>query len=157
MVASTAKGPNKSSFLRDVFTRNPSANYADVTQAWEKAGNPGTVSETLVYKVRSEMNLTGGRRAKKAGGVDGAAERPRTRAKASKVGRPKGRAQSNGEPASSARQDRPSRSERGRLIDEIEGDIDRLIFRLMSVGGMAEVEDVLRNARRQLVVLSHRG
>ena len=35
-------------------------------------------------------------------------------------------------------------------LAEIEGDIDRLIFKLMDVGGMEEIEDELRKARRLL-------
>jgi hypothetical protein len=42
------------------------------------------------------------------------------------------------------------RTGRGRLLAEMEGDIDRLIFRLMRVGGMEQIEDQLRKVRRLL-------
>ena len=35
-------------------------------------------------------------------------------------------------------------------LAEIEGDIDRLIFKLMDVGGMEEIEGGLRKVRRLL-------
>ena len=35
-------------------------------------------------------------------------------------------------------------------LAEIEGDIDRLIFKLIALGGMEEIEDELRKVRRLL-------
>ena len=35
-------------------------------------------------------------------------------------------------------------------MGEIEGDIDRLIFKLIAVGGMETIEDELRKVRRLL-------
>ena len=42
------------------------------------------------------------------------------------------------------------RTSRGRSIAEVEADIDRLIFKLMGVGGMESIEDELRKVRRLL-------
>jgi hypothetical protein len=42
------------------------------------------------------------------------------------------------------------RTNRGRNIEEVEGDIDRLIFKLIALGGMEEIEDELRKVRRLL-------
>jgi hypothetical protein len=43
------------------------------------------------------------------------------------------------------------RRHRVRVLDEIEGDIDRLIFKLKAVGGMDQIEGELRRVRRRLV------
>jgi hypothetical protein len=37
------------------------------------------------------------------------------------------------------------------VLDELEGEIDGLIFKLMGVGGMSDVEEALRQARRLIV------
>ena len=42
------------------------------------------------------------------------------------------------------------RTGRGRFLAEVEADIDRLIFKLIAVGGMEEIEDELRKVRRLL-------
>jgi hypothetical protein len=42
------------------------------------------------------------------------------------------------------------RTSRGRIMAEIEGDIDRLIFKLIALGGMETIEDELRKVRRLL-------
>jgi hypothetical protein len=42
------------------------------------------------------------------------------------------------------------RTNRGRIIEEVESDIDRLIFKLIAVGGMETIEDELRKVRRLL-------
>ena len=34
------------------------------------------------------------------------------------------------------------------MLEEVEGDIDRLIFKLIALGGMEEIEDELRKVRR---------
>jgi hypothetical protein len=38
---------------------------------------------------------------------------------------------------------------KGHLVD-LEADLDRLIFKLMSLGGLTEIEDSLRGTRRML-------
>ena len=42
----------------------------------------------------------------------------------------------------------------GRVLHEIEGEIDELLFRLKGLGDFAEVQEALRTARR-LLVRSH--
>jgi hypothetical protein len=37
-------------------------------------------------------------------------------------------------------------------LAEIEADIDRIIFRLIALGGMEDIEDDLRRVRRQLIL-----
>jgi hypothetical protein len=59
IATASEKGPNKTEFAREYLTRNPKANHSAVNEAWKKAGREGSVSETLVYRIRSEMKLTG--------------------------------------------------------------------------------------------------
>jgi len=44
----------------------------------------------------------------------------------------------------------PRSGGRDGALAEIEADLDRIIFRLMALGGMEEIEDELRNVRRLL-------
>ena len=58
-------------------------------------------------------------------------------------GRKSGRASGNVEPANTATINLSA-------FDEIEADIDRLLFKVMRLGGMSALEDGLRKARRLL-------
>jgi hypothetical protein len=151
-VAATATRPSgKSSFVKEYLFDNPQATYKAVSEAWTKAGMDGGVSESLVSKVRSDLKLAGNTRkgSKAASGAGADKAKKTTKAVAKKAG---------SETAAAAPEPgkKPSRTDRTRLLEEVEGEIDRLIFRLMSVGGLAEVEDALRAARRRLV-RSHGG
>jgi hypothetical protein len=44
----------------------------------------------------------------------------------------------------------PRPAGRDKALDEIEGDLDRLIFKLIALGGMEQIEDELRKVRRLL-------
>jgi hypothetical protein len=59
METATATKTTKSAFLTGFLTKNPNANVTAVNQAWAKAGNPGTVSPSLVTKLRSDLGLSG--------------------------------------------------------------------------------------------------
>ena len=65
----------KSSFIRDLLGRDPEADEEAVNEAWQKAGNQGTISGSLVYKIRSGLGLTG-----KGRSADVAAGRPKAKA-----------------------------------------------------------------------------
>jgi hypothetical protein len=41
---------------------------------------------------------------------------------------------------------------RGEALAEIEADIDRIIFRLIALGGMESIEEELRRVRRRLIL-----
>ena len=50
----------KSMFLKEYLMENPAAGAEAVAAAWREAGNEGTISASLVGKVRRDLELTGG-------------------------------------------------------------------------------------------------
>lgn len=151
------KSPGKSEFVKDVLSKNPKANAQAVNEAWHASGHEGTISGTLVQKLRASLGLTRSRKARKPA-ANGAMEKGRFAASRSgaKPGRPRKGSQPQGVDGAqgAAPPARPARAAAGtddRRLVELEGDIDRLIFRLIAVGGLSEVEDALRQARRLLI------
>ena len=143
----------KSVFIRDLLGRDPEADEDAVIEAWHKAGNQGTISGSLIYKIRSGLGLTGkGRSSGEAAG------RPKAKATKSPKAKPVATAQpeSNGPPAASATEPKSTAGARGGALDRVEDRIDDLIFELKDLGGMERAQEALRLARR-LVVRSHEG
>ena len=141
----------KSSFVRDLLGRDPEADEEAVNEAWQKAGNQGTISGSLIYKIRSGLGLTGkGRSSGEAAG------RPKAKATKAPKAKPVAPAQpeSNGPPAASATGPKSTAGARGGALDRVEDRIDDLIFELKDLGGMERAQEALRLARR-LVVRSH--
>jgi hypothetical protein len=144
-----AADQGKSSFVREVLGRDPEANEQAVNEAWTEAGNEGTISVSLVSKIRSDMGLTGKGRSRNG---------PKAKAKKGPKTKPVAQAQpeSNGPPAESATGPESTAGGRGRTLDQVEDRIDDLIFQLKDLGGMEQAQEALRLARR-LVVRSHEG
>jgi hypothetical protein len=118
----------KTAFVRDFIRKHPTANRRAVEEAWLAAGNEGPISSALVSNLRSEMGLTGKQRSRPAKGkVTG------TVPKTTDVRRPRA-------------------GGRGGAFAEIEAEIDRLIFKMIALGGIEEVEDELRTVRRRLIL-----
>jgi hypothetical protein len=120
----------KSSFIKELLVDHPQANADAVNRAWKKAGMKGTISISLVGKVRSDLGLTGnlpkGRKpavSKKTGG--------KTKAAGVHAKRHPGN--------------------REQMLVGVEDKIDRLIFELLEIGGVEKAEDALRAARRVVV------
>ena len=134
--------PGKTSFLKEFLHDNPEGNVKAVNEAWKAAGFDGTISNTLVYKARASLGLTGNLSGKTKAAAEGKATstgkklgRPRKEPTAPVTGQPRGR-----------------KSDRTLALTELEADIDRLIFKVMGVGDLTEIEDSLRQARRLLYV-----
>ncbi len=132
--------PGKTSFLKEFLNDHPEGNVKAVNEAWTAAGFDGTISETLVYKARASLGLTGNLSGKTKAAAEGKATstgkklgRPRKEPTAAVTGQPRGR-----------------KSNRSLALNELEADIDRLIFKVMGVGDLTEIEDSLRQARRLL-------
>ncbi len=139
--------PGKSSFLKEFLHDNPQGNVKAANEAWQAAGYDGTISETLVYKARASLGLTGNLSGKTKAAAEGKATstgkklgRPRKEPTAPVTGKPRGR-----------------KSARTLAVTELESDIDLLIFKVMGVGDLTEIEDSLRQARRLLYGALTRG
>ena len=59
MPKTATASPGKTSFLKEFLNDNPEGNVKAVNEAWTAAGFDGTISETLVYKARASLGLTG--------------------------------------------------------------------------------------------------
>ena len=130
----TARGgrQGKTAFVVKHLRQSPDATDEQINEAWASAGNEGGISGSLLYKIRAREGLTGKKRAKGRGA-----------GKRRRAGR-------NHEPVAGTPKSLDGRTNRGRIMADIEGDIDRLIFQLMAVGGMEPIEDELRKVRRLL-------
>src|SRR5262249_2668660 len=117
----------------------------------------GDISVSLVHKLRSEMGLTGNLR-RRSQAVRAAARDttslapPQSRHPQQGSAKTNGRrrTQEDGVPAALSAE-RRQMSERDHMLEEIEGDIDRLIFKLMAIGRVEEIEEALRRVRRLVV------
>ena len=129
-VKATRKSEGKSSFIKEVLVDNPQANTAAVNKAWKAAKMKGTISVSLVNKVRSDLGL--------AGNI-----RPGPKASVSK----KTGETTKAETVQAKR--RPGNREQ--MLAEVEDKIDRLVFELLGIGGVEKAVDTLRAARRVVV------
>jgi hypothetical protein len=151
-VATKTKGQSKSAFVRDFIQKNPQANRKAVEEAWLAAGHDGVISSALVSNLRSKLGLTAA--SKKADSnrsselVIATIRGPRLK----KRGRPSKR-QEGATNSESAKERRRRSGGRSAALAEIEADIDRIIFRLIALGGMADIEDELRRVRRRLILI----
>src|SRR5438105_1081151 len=59
MATATARRLGKTGFVKEYLNDNPQANARAVNEAWNEAGFDGTISNTLVTRLRSELGLTG--------------------------------------------------------------------------------------------------
>jgi hypothetical protein len=142
--ATTKRGPKKLAFIRELLGRNPELKLKAVNEAWTKAGHKGSISSTSLYLVKSQTNSTSAK-----GSASGAT--PGNAAPTKSTSRTTTQAQPGHQPAS----ERDASSEsNGGVLDDLEVEIDGLIFKLMDVGGMSHVEEALRRARR-LIVRQH--
>lgn len=114
----------KSSFIKELLVDHPQANADAVNKAWKKAGMKGSISVSLVNKMRSKLGLAGNL--------------------------PKGRkTATTGRTQTASTKRRPGNRER--MLVEVESRIDSLIFDLLEIGGVEKAEDALRAARRVIV------
>ena len=148
MPATRTRDQGKTSFVKELLIDHPMANTKAVNEAWSAAGMEGTISETLVNKTRSQMGLAGNLRG---------ARRTQTQAAASTKpaysGKKRGRKPKQETVAIADGKAAPTGARAGKRNDrlvELEADLDRLLFRVMNEGELAEVENTLREARRQL-------
>jgi hypothetical protein len=159
MVTVRRRSEGKTEFVEEALRRDPRANPEAVNKAWSASGKKGSISVSLVRKVKMDMGLTGkGRPGPRPSVGNGAA------ASGMPVKRGPGRPpKSASAPASVANgrtlppvAPRPTAGDKHRVLEQMEHEIDRLLYRLTEIGGLGEVEDALRRARRVLI-RSHAG
>jgi len=138
------RNQGKTEFVEQFLRENPQGNVSAVLDAWKSSGKSGSISGTLINKTRSRLGLTGNLRG-----------RPRKGAPKAVPGRRRGRKPKGVEaapaPAPATRvETRGRKSNRDKALIELESEIDRLIYKAMEMGGMADIEQGLRDARRLL-------
>lgn len=140
MTARATRNQGKSMFVKEHLHDNPTDNHRAVNAAWEEAGMPGTISPTLVSRVRTRMGLAG----KSRGG---------RRVKAKGTGARRGR-RSGPAPvrATASVQAAAPVQVRGRKqgLMALEVELDRLLMKVAAIGTLPEVEESLRQTRREL-------
>ena len=52
-------GPGKSAFVEELLGREPKANVAAINRAWAAAGHEGKISDSIIYKAKRDLGLTG--------------------------------------------------------------------------------------------------
>jgi hypothetical protein len=145
MPATKPRNQGKTSFVKEFLHDNPFGNTKAVNEAWTKEGMKGTISETLVNKMRSHLGLAGNLRGRRRAN-QGAARSAKGRHPAKKRGpSPKG---SKAMLLGSTAAHRASRRKADFI--ELETEMDRLLFRVMNLENLGEVEATIRDARRLL-------
>jgi hypothetical protein len=139
-MSKTAGSPGKTMFVKEFLNDHPQGNVDAVNEAWQAAGFDGTISPTLVNKTRALLGLTGN--------IRGNTKKSKSLATGKKqIPRKESTAVVNGK----------ARGSRSAILEDIEADIDRLIFKAMAIGDLTEIEDSLRRARRLLYGALSRG
>jgi hypothetical protein len=148
MPTATRRNQGKTSFVKEVLVDNPLANARAVNDAWAEQGMEGTISDTLVNKMRSELGLTGNLRGKRrsANETSVAEKRPYTGKKRGR--KPKNASIQADTTSVDSNRTRPA-PRKGHFI-ELETELDRLLFKIMGLGGLTDIEDSLRETRRKL-------
>src|SRR5512135_1639064 len=120
----TAKAEGKSGFLKEFLVDHPDAAKEAIDAAWQEAGHEGTISTSLISKLRRDLEQGG-----------------------------KGAGKGKSWPRK-ARGERPAASEapdRTGVLMRLEGALDDLLHEIKLTGGLPEFEETLRRARRILV------
>ena len=140
---------------------HPDAGTEAIDEAWREAGNEGTISTSLIGKVRKDLELTGKGAAKvKSRARVGTGKRSSDGSKSDARGAgPEvgGRtpAKENSRPVTEGlerpAEPRAAGGDRTRVLIRLEGAIDGLLHEIKMTGGLPEFEETLRKARRILV------
>jgi hypothetical protein len=136
-MSKTASSPGKTMFVKEFLNDHPQGNVDAVNEAWQAAGFHGTVSSTLVNKMRASLGLSGN--------IRGKTKKLKTGATGKNLG--KSRKETT---ATVNVQPRGRNSAQTMVLNDLEADIDRLLFKAMAIGDLTEIEDSLRRARRLL-------
>jgi hypothetical protein len=161
MATVKGKTEGKSMFLKEYLVDHPDAGKEAIATAWREAGNEGTISTSLIGKVRKDLGLTGqGTAQAKSRARVGAGQRSSTDAKSAARGagpETGGRtpAQESSRPVTGGLEQPAAPlaagGDRTGVLIRLEGAIDDLLHEIKLTGGLPEFEETLRRARRILV------
>jgi hypothetical protein len=135
--------PGKAGFTKEFLNDHPEATSREVNEAWANAGMLGTISHTVVSEVRKVLGLTG----KTA---------PSSRKQPSRAAAPTSTLQrrtpaaETGSTGNIVKATTTHDTSRTAVLLAVEEQIDRLIFQMMGLGELTEIETALREARRAL-------
>jgi hypothetical protein len=157
----TVKGQNKgkSMFLKEYLVDHPTAGAEAIATAWRQGGHEGTISPSLIHKVRRDLGQTGQGTAKQKSRV-GTAKRSAADSKSDARGagpETGGRtpAQESSRPVTGGLEQPAvplaAGGDRTGVLIRLEGAIDDLLHEIKLTGGLPEFEETLRRARRILV------
>jgi hypothetical protein len=144
-MATTTRDQGKTSFVKQFLNDHPDGTTKVVNEAWQAAGFDGTISRTLVDKTRALLGLTGSQRGKSE------ETKRSTKGKATPSGKKLGRPRKKNTAAVNV-QPQGNKSARTVALTDLEADLDQLIFKVMGIGDLTQIEDSLRRARRLLYV-----
>lgn len=151
MVSGTVLNQGKTPFTREQLEKDPAADADSISEAWQSSGHDGTISASLVYKIKTDMGLTGRGKVGRP---------PKSVAAGLKRTKPRGRPRKNPLPTAApapapatGRRSAPAAAashDEDSVLDELEDAIDTLIGKIKQVGEHTEAVRALRKARRLL-------
>jgi hypothetical protein len=156
MATATGTEQGKTAFVEEYLKDHKDADVVAVNAAWRSFGREGTISDSLVAKVRRSLGLTRKQNGKKAEVAEGT-PRPRNPVVVRSVGKKSATsggvgASVEGSPTRRSRQTDPAAkgraSDRNQMLIALEKDLDRLLFGVLEMESMTEVEEHIRAARR---------
>jgi hypothetical protein len=159
MATVKGKSEGKSMFLKEYLVDHPDAGKEAIDEAWQEAGNEGTISTSLIGKLRRDLGRTGkGAAQVKSRGRVGTGQRSSDHSKSRGAGPEVGGrtpAKESSRPVTGGLE-RPAEpqaagGDRTGVLIRLEGAIDDLLHEIKMAGGLPEFEATLRKARRILV------
>ena len=146
-MATAGSRGRKTTFIRDLYDKDPKVNFEEANRAWKAAGNEGDLSRNTFANLKSAFRKEDG--GASDGGTVASKPRDKSKSKGTKARRATRPATAtNGQEAASTPAPRTpvARGEAGRerLLVEAESDLDGLLDKLKGVGGLTEVEETLR-------------
>jgi hypothetical protein len=156
MATETGTEQGKTSFVEEFLKDHKDADLAAVNAAWKSFGREGTISDSLFGKSRRSLGLTrrrDGKKANPAAGTPAAATSAAVRKVGKRTATPRQISVSAEE--TPTRQSRKSDvaatsrvDDRNQMLIALEKDLDRLLFGILEMESMTEVEEHIRAARR---------
>ena len=138
----------KTAFIQDLLKNSPDMKAKEAVAAWLNAGNESGLSVTAFYKAKRDMGL-----GQDTGKTHGNARKATAKIRGKTLSKPQP-SRERTQAASMNGRHANAGSMPTATNDQLEADIDNLIFKLSLMSGTEEIQGTLRVARRQLCRLS---